>query len=33
MLIALGIPAGRPLVPIDRPDRRSLDDVVHADRW
>lgn len=32
-LIALGYPAGRPLAPIDRPDRRPFDDVVHRGRW
>jgi nitroreductase len=33
MLIALGTPADRPLTPIERPNRRSFDDVVHVDRW
>jgi nitroreductase len=33
MLIALGSPADRPLTPVDRPARRSFDDVVHRDRW
>ena len=32
-LIALGYPAGRPLAPIRRPDRRPLDEIVHRDRW
>jgi nitroreductase len=32
-LISLGFPAGRPLAPISRPDRRPFDDVVHRDRW
>jgi nitroreductase len=32
-LIALGYPAGRPLRPIERPDRRDFDDVVHLERW
>jgi nitroreductase len=32
-LIALGYPAGRPLKPIARPNRRPFDDVVHRDRW
>ncbi len=32
-LIALGYPAGRPLRPIERPDRRPFDDVVHWDHW
>lgn len=32
-LIAFGYPANRPLAPIDRPDRRPLDEVVHRERW
>lgn len=32
-LIALGYPADRPLVPIERPNRRPFEDVVHRDRW
>jgi len=32
-LIPLGYPAGRPLAPISRPDRRPLDEVVHRGRW
>ncbi len=32
-LVALGYPAGRPIRPIERPDRRSYDDVVHRERW
>jgi len=32
-LISLGEPADRPLVPIERPDRRAFDDVVHRERW
>lgn len=32
-LLALGHPADRPLEPIDEPDRRPFDDVVHHDRW
>jgi len=32
-LIPLGYPAGRPLQPIARPDRRAFDDVVHWDAW
>ena len=32
-LVALGHPAGRPLVPLVRPDRRPFDDVVHRGSW
>jgi nitroreductase len=32
-LIALGVPADRPLRPIERPDRRPFDEVVHRERW
>lgn len=32
-LIALGYPADRPLTPIQRPDRRPFDDVVHRGTW
>jgi nitroreductase len=32
-LIALGYPADRPLIPIRRPDRRPVDDVVHREHW
>jgi nitroreductase len=32
-LIALGYPAGRPLVPIRRPNRRPFDEVVHRGHW
>jgi len=32
-LMALGYPAGRPLRPLTRPDRRPFDDVVHWARW
>jgi nitroreductase len=32
-MLALGYPADRPLAPIKRPNRRSLDDVVHRGRW
>jgi len=32
-LIALGHPSDRPLTPIQRPDRRSFDDVVHRSGW
>jgi nitroreductase len=33
LLISLGYPAGRPLVPIKKPRRRPFDDVVHRGRW
>jgi nitroreductase len=33
MLIALGVPSGRALAPIELPNRRPFDDVVHTDRW
>lgn len=32
-LIALGYPGGRQLAPIQRPDRRPFDEVVHRGRW
>jgi len=32
-MIALGYPAGRPLTPIRRPDRRPFEDVVHWGHW
>jgi nitroreductase len=32
-LISLGLPADRPLTPIQRPDRRPFEDVVHRGRW
>lgn len=32
-LIALGYPAGRPLTPLRRPNRRPFEDVIHWDRW
>ncbi len=32
-LVALGYPAGRPLAPIERPNRRPFDDVVHRGRY
>jgi nitroreductase len=32
-LISLGYPAERPLAPIERPNRRAFDDVVHPERW
>jgi nitroreductase len=33
MLIDLGYPADRPLRPIERPDRRPFDEVVHRGHW
>lgn len=33
MILSLGYPAGRPLAPVEHPDRRAFDDVVHRDRW
>jgi nitroreductase len=33
LLIALGRPADRPLTPIQRPNRRPFDDVVHRGHW
>jgi nitroreductase len=32
-LVGLGYPADRPLQPIAKPDRRSLDDLVHHETW
>jgi nitroreductase len=32
-LVSLGYPAGRPLAPIKRPDRRLFDEVVHRGHW
>jgi nitroreductase len=32
-LLSLGYPAERPLVPLERPDRRPFDEVVHRGRW
>ena len=32
-LISFGYPAGRPLRPVARPDRRPIDQVVHRGRW
>jgi nitroreductase len=32
-LLTFGHPAGRPLRPIARPDRRPFDEVVHRGRW
>jgi nitroreductase len=33
LLITLGVPADRPLTPIQRPDRRPFEDVVHRGHW
>lgn len=32
-LVSVGYPADRPLRPIQRPDRRPFDEVVHKGRW
>ena len=32
-MIGFGYPADRPLRPLNNPDRRPFDDVVHWDRW
>jgi nitroreductase len=32
-LITLGVPADRPLTPIERPNRRRFEDVVHRGHW
>lgn len=32
-LLTLGHPSGRPLAPIQSPDRRPYDEVVHHERW
>ncbi|KGI68938.1 nitroreductase family protein [Mycolicibacterium rufum] len=32
-LLGVGYPADRPLKPIDRPNRRPFDEVVHRGRW
>ena len=32
-LISLGYPADRPLTPLQRPNRRPFDEVIHRDRW
>jgi nitroreductase len=32
-MIAFGYPGDRPLRPIERPDRRPFDEVVHRGRW
>jgi nitroreductase len=33
IFIALGFPAGRSLRPMNRPNRRAIEDVVHRERW
>jgi len=33
LLVSLGFPADRPLTPIQRPDRRPFDEVVHRGHW
>jgi nitroreductase len=33
LLISLGVPADRPLRPIERPNRRRFEDVVHRGHW
>jgi nitroreductase len=33
LLITLGTPADRPLTPIQRPDRRPFNEVVHRGHW
>jgi nitroreductase len=33
VLITLGVPADRPLSPIQRPNRRPFNDVVHRGHW
>lgn len=33
VLISLGYPAGRPLAPVARPDRRPFAEIVHRGRW
>lgn len=32
-LMGLGYPGDRPLKPIERPDRKPFDEVVHLERW
>jgi nitroreductase len=32
-LLGLGYPGDRPLKPIEKPDRRPYDEVVHLERW
>jgi nitroreductase len=33
VLVTLGVPADRPLTPIQRPNRRPFSDVVHRGHW
>jgi nitroreductase len=33
ILIALGFPTGRRLQPMNHPNRRAIEDVVHRERW
>lgn len=33
LLVSLGYPVDRPLAPIERPNRRAFDEVVHRERW
>ena len=33
VLVTLGVPADRPLTPIQRPNRRPFNDVVHRGHW
>ena len=33
IVLSLGYPAGRRLVPIEEPNRRPFADVVHRERW
>jgi nitroreductase len=33
IILSFGYPAGRPLAPMRRPDRRALGEVVHRERW
>jgi len=32
-MLGVGYPADRPLTPINKPDRRPFDEVVHRGRW
>ena len=33
VLVTLGVPADRPLTPIQRPNRRPFNDIVHRGHW